>query len=224
VLNGKTQVFVMRRREVEAESPTAAPVDHDRELFERLRALRLRLARAQEVPPYVVFGDRALREMARLMPMTDEELLRVPGVGEVKLARYGEVFLGEIAAHVQSRKSRAIQRVTASAATKRSGRKPGETIEETWRYLEQGLGLEEIAENRGLVVGTIASHVEKLIEQKRITDIDRFVGPRKRRRIETLFEQHGIEALAPVVAASEGAVGYEEAKLVRAWVRAGGGG
>lgn len=224
ILNAKEQVFVMRRREQKSEARETAPVDHDRELFERLRAVRLRLAREQDVPPYVVFGDRALREMARLLPMTEEELLMVPGVGATKLARYGEVFLGEIAAYAQNRTSRAIEGVRAAARPKATGRKRGETIEETRRYLEQGLGLEEIAENRGLVVGTIASHVEKLIEQGRITDIDRFVERDRQRKIAKLFEVHGTEALAPVVAASEGAVGYEEAKLVRAWVRAGGGG
>lgn len=69
----------------------AAPADPA--LFERLRALRARLARAQGVPAYIVFDDKTLRTMTELRPRTLAELRRVPGVGEVKLARYGEAFL-----------------------------------------------------------------------------------------------------------------------------------
>ncbi len=62
-------------------------------LFEALRALRLELARQQGVPPYVVFHDSTLREMAVRNPATLEELAAIPGVGETKLKRYGEAFL-----------------------------------------------------------------------------------------------------------------------------------
>jgi ATP-dependent DNA helicase RecQ len=65
----------------------------DEALFERLRALRRRLADAQGVPAYVVFADATLAAMAALRPTTREELLRVSGVGQVKLERYGDAFL-----------------------------------------------------------------------------------------------------------------------------------
>ncbi|WP_282191675.1 RecQ family ATP-dependent DNA helicase [Adlercreutzia caecimuris] len=70
----------------------------DEALFERLRALRKRLADAAEVPPYVVFPNTTLAAMASARPATAAELLAVPGVGEKKLATYGEPFLTEIAA------------------------------------------------------------------------------------------------------------------------------
>jgi ATP-dependent DNA helicase RecQ len=63
------------------------------ELWERLRALRLELARAQGVPPYVIFHDATLHAMAARRPATLEELAAIPGVGERKLARYGAAFL-----------------------------------------------------------------------------------------------------------------------------------
>ena len=69
----------------------------DAELFERLRALRLRLAQEAAVPPYVIFHDATLAAMAAARPATEEELLALPGVGEKKLATYGKVFLEEIA-------------------------------------------------------------------------------------------------------------------------------
>ncbi|MCF8216633.1 MAG: DNA helicase RecQ [Chlorobium sp.] len=63
------------------------------ELFELLRALRKEIADEQGVPPYVVFSDRSLRDMALLLPRDNETMLAVSGVGEVKLQRYGRQFI-----------------------------------------------------------------------------------------------------------------------------------
>jgi len=70
--------------------------DYDQTLFDRLRALRKRLADAAHLPPFVVFSDATLAEMARAMPRDAEELLQVSGVGEHKLQKYGDRFLFEI--------------------------------------------------------------------------------------------------------------------------------
>ncbi len=66
---------------------------HDQALFDRLRQRRLELAKAQNVPPYVIFHDKTLLEMAARQPRSLTELASVPGTGAVKLARYGEAFL-----------------------------------------------------------------------------------------------------------------------------------
>ena len=71
----------------------------DPELFERLRALRKELADEAGVPPYIVFSDAALRGMCRRRPSTPEEFLAVSGVGEKKLAAYGDRFMEEIASY-----------------------------------------------------------------------------------------------------------------------------
>jgi ATP-dependent DNA helicase RecQ len=69
------------------------PTKGEGTLWERLRACRKRLADAQAVPPYVIFSDRTLAEMAELRPATLAELLQINGVGQVKLERYGQAFL-----------------------------------------------------------------------------------------------------------------------------------
>lgn len=71
---------------------------HEQPLWEALRTLRLSLAKAQGVPPYVVFHDKTLREMVAVAPRTLSELGNVAGVGAVKLERYGEKFLAALSA------------------------------------------------------------------------------------------------------------------------------
>ena len=62
-------------------------------LFEKLRALRLEIARQEKVPPYLVFSDKTLAHMCILKPSTKAEMLNVSGVGEYKYEKYGERFL-----------------------------------------------------------------------------------------------------------------------------------
>lgn len=74
-----------------------APDDENETLFQRLRELRLSIARENSLPPYMVFNDRTLRDMARLRPITDAQFLAVNGVGDSKLAKYGKRFMEAIA-------------------------------------------------------------------------------------------------------------------------------
>jgi ATP-dependent DNA helicase RecQ len=76
--------------------------DVDRDLFERLRAVRLDIARSRGVPPYVIFHDATLREMARLQPTSVDALLAVKGVGARKADDLGESFLAAIREHASS--------------------------------------------------------------------------------------------------------------------------
>ena len=105
VLRGEQQVQLMpvKTRRVRTTRGEAASWEGvDRELFEDLRALRTRLARARNVPPYVIFSDASLRDMARKKPASPEQFLQVHGVGEKKLADLGETFLACISESVAS--------------------------------------------------------------------------------------------------------------------------
>lgn len=72
------------------------PDDGDETLFQKLRALRLDIARELGKPPYIVFSDKTLRDMVRVKPITDDQFLAVNGVGESKLKQYGERFMAAI--------------------------------------------------------------------------------------------------------------------------------
>ena len=106
VLTGKQGVHGIKREErPPPEERAPAPRlstetgTYDPLLFERLRGLRKNLAKKQGIPPYIIFSDRSLREMAGRFPTTPEAMRRIHGVGDRKLDRYGDLFTGEIEAH-----------------------------------------------------------------------------------------------------------------------------
>jgi ATP-dependent DNA helicase RecQ len=76
--------------------PSSDPGAYDRVLFEALRSLRRSIADERGVPPYLIFSDASLRDMARLRPATREQLRDVKGVGDWKLETFGDRFLAVI--------------------------------------------------------------------------------------------------------------------------------
>jgi len=102
VLKGETQVTLglpreLARVEAKTRSKRAASGGGHGALFDRLRTVRKQLADDAGVPPFVVFSDATLVEMARYKPRNDQELLAITGVGEHKLHKYGSFFLAALA-------------------------------------------------------------------------------------------------------------------------------
>jgi len=75
---------------------TSSDINYDTDLFSVLKQIRTNEAKRLKVPPYIVFGDKALREMAMYKPKTDDEFLHINGVGDKKLKRFGAIFMNAI--------------------------------------------------------------------------------------------------------------------------------
>ncbi|MEI8033217.1 MAG: DNA helicase RecQ [Chlorobiaceae bacterium] len=108
ILKSEEQIEIVRVVEKKKAKPgreerSASQPQGDKELFELLRSLRKQIADEQGLPPYVVFSDRSLHEMAATRPQTSEAMLAISGVGEVKLDRYGRQFLTLIHRHISDR-------------------------------------------------------------------------------------------------------------------------
>ena len=88
-----------RRSKTARSAAPSAVTEADHDLFEALRRKRTELARAQNVPPYVIFHDKTLIELAATRPASRTAMAKVPGIGDAKLERYGEAFLAVIAGH-----------------------------------------------------------------------------------------------------------------------------
>lgn len=120
----------------------------DQPLWEALRALRTELATEFGVPPYVIFHDATLQEMIRIRPKTTADLRQISGVGEQKLQRYGQRFLGEIA------------KFTLNELL---DNRLSDTVNETLMAYQQGRSIEEIAQQRQTQPSAVYSHLAEAI-------------------------------------------------------------
>ena len=96
ILKNELKVFIKEQRlniKVKKEYIAHKESDVDSEIFDRLRALRARIAKEENKPAYIIFGDKTLKEMALSLPKTKEEMLSINGIAEIKYERYGEQFL-----------------------------------------------------------------------------------------------------------------------------------
>lgn len=128
-------------------------------LFQKLRAVRRRLAQEFGLPPYQIFSDATLLEMAKKQPLNDREIGRISGVGERKRYRYGDYFIDAILDHLSEKK----------------GQK-GTTYKLTQEMLKKGLNIQEIAQKRNLSPTTVFSHLGYLYEKGEPVDLSPYIS------------------------------------------------
>ena len=221
-LTQEGRAALKERRPVPLTKPVATPelVHHrageiacDEKLFERLRALRKGLADERSVPPYIIFSDVALRQMARHYPADEREFARISGVGERKLAEFGAVFLAEIASHLRSQ-PRQIFAEDSFAAPRRTSL--SDTVRETLKQFEAGQNAEEIAQRRSLSTGTVYGHLAEAVEKGQPIDLNRFLTAAEQNQIAAAFAQAGFERLSGAFQLLGGKFDYGRLRLYRA--------
>jgi len=199
----------------------------DEVLFGKLRELRKQLADERGVPPYIVFSDVSLRQMARFYPATDREFSRISGVGDRKLREFGALFLGEIAAHLQSNPRQMFaddfpQGGTAYAPMPHRSRLT-DTVRETLHFFRQGKTVPEIARLRGVKDGTIYTHLEEAMLAGEAIDVKSLLTAEAQRDIAAAFARPGCGNLGSVVASLGGRYDYGQCRIVRAAMQSIGG-
>ncbi len=188
------------RQKITLTRPVAAPepakhrageIGCDEALFEKLRQLRKQLADQQAVPPYIIFSDVALRQMARFYPQTEADFARISGVGETKLREFGGVFMAEITAHLRANPRQVFADDTLTSPAVMLRPRLTETVMETLHFFRQGRSVEEIARLRRLTEGTIYGHLAAAIEAGETVDMNRLLSVEGQREIAAAFERHG---------------------------------
>jgi ATP-dependent DNA helicase RecQ len=228
LFGNEERIFALKRKESAAIKtdkliPTETP---DEALFNLLRSLRQGIAREHSVPPYIIFSDKTLKEMAARYPQNEAELKAITGVGEMKFRNYGNLFLKEIREYLENNPE-AAQKISSRPLSKgkRSSPKRGPngkkepTIEATHQLLAQGLTVVEIAERRGLAPSTIVSHIEELLAQGFPLKIEDYIDEEKCKLIEEAFASLDTWQLGPVISQLSGKATYDEAKIVRGWLK-----
>ncbi len=177
------------------------------DLFEKLRLLRLELAKEAGIPAYQIFSDATLREMEKFRPVTDEEFMQINGVGRQKMQNYGYRFIKEIIDFT-------------SAKTKKKNKKSskkGNTHKETLALCKEGLSIEEIAIQRKLAASTIFSHIMKLHQEGEAIDLHQFIDKQDIDAVKKAKEELDTpEGLKPYFEHFEGAIDYNTIKLALA--------
>jgi ATP-dependent DNA helicase RecQ len=134
------------------------------ELFERLRLLRRELAQRAGVPPYTIFSDATLTEMAEKRPVMDTDMLMISGVGERKLQQFGEVFINEIRRFMLDKEESGVK-------------VQGSTYLISWNMYQQGNSVEEIARQRNMSPTTVISHLCTMYERGEAVDYSDWISP-----------------------------------------------
>ncbi len=169
----------------------AGEITCDEALFEKLRVLRKRLADERGVPPYIVFSDVALRQMARIYPVSEGEFVRISGVGERKLAEFGQTFMGEVARYLETYPRQIFAEESFTAPTPASKPKLGDTARETLKMFKTGLSVDAIATRRNLVTSTIYGHLATAIESGESIDLAQFFSAPELESISAAFAKCG---------------------------------
>lgn len=199
-----------------AETHAAAEDD----LFQLLRAVRRDLANRDGVPPFVVFSDATLRDMARNRPRNQTEMLRVSGVGQVKMEKYGEPFLAVTKAAAGGPAPAAGPSLYARAEARKSG-VMGATLRETLSLYKDGIrDINEMARARAMARSTIAGHLADLLLAGAIEHLDGLVPVEKVALIREVTGDRPFKELGPVKERLGDQVTYEDLHLVRAYVAA----
>ncbi|MBM4302393.1 MAG: DNA helicase RecQ [Deltaproteobacteria bacterium] len=198
----------------------AVEADCDRELFETLRVLRKKIADEQVVPPYVIFSDLTLRQMAFYLPQSEENFSRISGVGEAKLKQYGKIFTEVIQTY--ARKNNLIEKNIPVKRTARPHRanRLGPTYRVTQQMVLKKMSIEEMASLRGVSAWTIMSHIEKLVSAGEQIDID-YLRPAVEQfeAIKAAFQKSGGTALFPVREMLGEQFSYAELKIARLFIK-----
>ncbi|HEX4265977.1 MAG TPA: RecQ family ATP-dependent DNA helicase [Verrucomicrobiae bacterium] len=214
------QKVVLTRSVAAAAEPgrhRAGEISCDELLFEKLRQLRKRLADERGMPPYIIFSDVSLRQMARQYPQDERAFSRISGVGDKKLREFGALFLEEIAAHLQANARQTFADdsfVEAPPLPSRSSL--NDTARETIHFFRQGKSVEEITRIRGLKESTIYGHLEDAIRAGEAIELDRLVNEQGRRDIATAFERHGFANLTGAVESLGGRYSHGQLRVYRA--------
>ncbi len=148
--------------------PSGAQVEQDDKLLEKLKNLRTGLARKHNVPPYIIFSDATLVEMASRYPTNPGAMLAINGVGQLKLEKYGDDFLQIIRNHVVEEGieigDKAVENKVKGVRNKVQTGSESLTLE----LFKQGKDVEAIAHERELAHSTVESHLIKLLQMGKI--------------------------------------------------------
>ncbi|MBL0332014.1 MAG: DNA helicase RecQ [Chlorobi bacterium] len=226
VLFGKEQVFLVKI--IPNDKPQKIVkqkiISYDEELFQKLRSIRRLIADDEKVPSFIIFSDSTLVELSYYYPRAILDLKNISGFGEVKIRKYGQIFLEAIQQYclehnLDSRMNLKVQNIISpkNIETQNSSLDKIPTHELTYNLFKQGFSINEIAIKRGFTIQTIETHLFKYIS-KGVIDIKFFVSEPKVRVIEDELISQGLTSIKLVKEKLGENFTYNEIKAVIAFL------
>ena len=206
------------------DKPQAAPsatayANYDQGLFQLLRQKRKALADEAGVPPYVIFPDNTLVEMATYFPHSRASFGTLYGVGEAKLNNFADIFLPIITNYCAENRIEEVRKTSPTRVSYSSGTPGGRTLEVLNLY-NNGRALPDLCQQYNVKPRTILQHLWKAVqagEALRESNLleHSTLSPEQQQKALAAFAQHGTDYLRPVFLALNQTVDYDELHLLR---------
>jgi len=184
-------------REIVAEQT----MSYEDELFKKLKVIRYELSIQENVPAYIIFSDVTLIELSTYLPQDFDELKQISGFGEIKLAKYGKLFLDHIVRYCKQKdlKSKIQFKKPKRQRKSRVGNSFGkpDTKVETFKLFKEGKSIADIVAVRELATSTIEGHLAHFILDGQV-ELKDLVPAEKVPAIEKAIMLHGDQALSPI--------------------------
>ncbi len=222
VMKGQRQVRLVspaKKRAEKSKADTASWEGVDKDLFEVLRELRKKLAEERDVPPYVIFSDATLRELARVRPSTRDRLRLIYGIGDVKLQDFGELFLKAIQEHCRQHGLAMDQKSQPAPPTSKASVRPGR-LAGYFGHFRQGKSIEAVMQETGRTRSTVVEYLAEFIRETRPQSISHWVRPEIYEQVAQAARKLGTDRLKPVFVELNEQVPYAEIRLVVAHLSA----
>jgi ATP-dependent DNA helicase RecQ len=221
VLRGKEKVIGRLEEAPAGLEQREEGLRYDPALFELLRKKRKEIADQANLPPFAIFHDRTLREMAAYLPQTNESLSRIYGIGVTKLEKYGAVFLEIICPHSRinplPKQSSPAAPVPAAVTPQGIHKLKHLLIGEAY---QQGKTVEQLAADLSIKPSTVLDYFYQYWQNGHPLAHDEFrklsrLTESQKQLVLTIFDRLGTERLRPIFDALNGEIAYEEIKLLR---------
>jgi ATP-dependent DNA helicase RecQ len=202
-------------RDRRSRTDTASWEGVDRELFDWLRKVRQLQAEARGVPPYLIFGDSTLRDLARTRPSSLEKLATIYGIGEVKFRDFGQTFFEALDKECRARGLSRDQPPVAKTPAARDGlsRLPA-AMAAGAELFRRGASIEEVMRHTNRARATVMDYLCDFLRAEPQPSVDPWVSTETYRRVAEAAANVGIEKLKPIFEALEGQIAYDEIKIV----------
>lgn len=234
VLTGHQEVTLYQPRGEEISRGPTTPLrasnapalgQEEHALFDSLRALRRSLAESRNVPPYVIFSDATLEELARVRPTTLETMSTIKGVGRIKLSDLGETFTAHIKEYSEQH-SLATDLITSPVDPAKVAQADVEPRDKFKRVppragvlFEEKVPIAEVAASIERTPSTVSDYLAAWIEQTSARDISPWVSNEVETRVRAAIEKVGAKYMRPIFDELGGEVSYEQIKVVIAVMR-----